>query len=63
MARNPNLKKPFPKISQEMMAEMIGTAQSRVNFFINKFRTLGFMQYNNAGLHIDSSLCSVVLHE
>ncbi len=42
---------------------MIGTAQSRVNFFMNKFRTLGFMQYNNAGLHIDSSLCSVVLHE
>jgi CRP/FNR family transcriptional regulator, cyclic AMP receptor protein len=42
---------------------MIGTTRSRVNFFMNKFRKLGFIQYNNDGLHVDSSLLSVVLHE
>jgi CRP/FNR family transcriptional regulator, cyclic AMP receptor protein len=55
--------KMLPKVSQEMLAEMIGTTRSRVNFFMNKFRTLGFIQYNNDGLHVDSSLLSVVLHE
>jgi CRP/FNR family transcriptional regulator, cyclic AMP receptor protein len=50
------------KISQETLAEMIGTTRSRVNFFMNKFRKLGFIKYNG-GLHIDSSLLSVVLHE
>jgi CRP/FNR family transcriptional regulator, cyclic AMP receptor protein len=50
------------KISQETLAEMIGTTRSRVNFFMNKFRKLGFIRYNG-GLHIDSSLLSVVLHE
>jgi CRP-like cAMP-binding protein len=54
--------KMLPKVSQEMLAEMIGTTRSRVNFFMNKFRKLGFIQYNG-GLHINSSLLSVVLHE
>ncbi len=51
-----------PKVSQEMLAEMIGTTRSRVNFFMNKFRKLGFIRYNG-GLHVHSSLLSVVLHE
>jgi CRP/FNR family cyclic AMP-dependent transcriptional regulator len=51
-----------PKISQELLAEMIGTTRSRVNFFMNKFRKLGFIRYNG-GLHVHSSLLSVVLHE
>jgi CRP/FNR family cyclic AMP-dependent transcriptional regulator len=54
--------KMLPKISQEMLAEMIGTTRSRVNFFMNKFRKLGFIKYNG-GLHINTSLLSVVLHE
>jgi CRP/FNR family cyclic AMP-dependent transcriptional regulator len=54
--------KVVPKISQEMLAEMVGTTRSRVNFFMNKFRKLGFIKYNG-GLHIDTSLLSVVLHE
>ena len=52
----------IPKVSQETLAEMVGTTRSRVNFFMNKFRKLGFIKYNG-GLHIDSSLLSVVLHE
>jgi CRP/FNR family transcriptional regulator, cyclic AMP receptor protein len=51
------------KVSQETLAEMIGTTRSRVNLFMNKFRTLGFIQYNNGGLQVHSSLLSVVLHE
>jgi CRP/FNR family transcriptional regulator, cyclic AMP receptor protein len=51
-----------PKVSQEMLAEMVGTTRSRVNFFMNKFRKLGFIRYNG-GLHVHSSLLSVVLHE
>jgi len=51
-----------PKISQEMLAEMIGTSRSRVNLFMNKFKRMGFIKYNG-GLHINSSLLSVVLHE
>ena len=54
--------KMLPKITQEMLAEMIGTTRSRVNFFMNKFRKLGFIKYNG-GLHVDTSLLSVVLHE
>ncbi len=54
--------KMLPKVSQEMLAEMIGTTRTRVNFFMNKFRKLGFISYNG-GLHIHSSLLSVVLHE
>jgi CRP/FNR family cyclic AMP-dependent transcriptional regulator len=56
--------KVLPKVSQEVLAEMIGTTRSRVNFFMNKFRKLGFIQYNNHGeIYIDQSLLSVVLHD
>ena len=54
--------KMLPKVSQEMLAEMIGTTRSRVNFFMNKFRKLGFIQYNG-GLQVHNSLLSVVLHD
>jgi CRP/FNR family cyclic AMP-dependent transcriptional regulator len=54
--------KVIPKVSQEMLAEMIGTTRSRVNFFMNKFRKLGFIQYNGE-IHVNKSLLSVVLHE
>ena len=54
--------KMLPKASQEMLAEMIGTTRSRVSFFMNKFRKLGFIHYNG-GLQVHSSLLSVVLHE
>lgn len=50
------------KVSQEMLAEMIGTTRSRVSFFMNKFRRLGFIDYNG-GLHVHSSLLNVVLHD
>jgi CRP/FNR family transcriptional regulator, cyclic AMP receptor protein len=53
----------LPKMSQETLAEMVGTTRSRVNFFMNKFRKLGFIQYNNGGFQINTSLLSVVLHE
>jgi len=52
----------LPKISQETLAEMVATTRSRVNFFMNKFRKLGFIKYNG-GLRIDTSLLSVVLHD
>ena len=58
--------KPEPiiaKISQETLAEMIGTTRSRVNFFMNKFRELGFIDYNGSGVEIHSSLLNVVLHD
>jgi CRP/FNR family transcriptional regulator, cyclic AMP receptor protein len=51
-----------PKLSQETLAEMVGTTRSRVNFFMNKFRKLGFIEYNGV-LKINNSLLSVVLHE
>ena len=52
----------IPKISQEQLAEMVGTTRSRVSFFMNKFRKLGFLKYNG-GVHVHSSLLSVVLHD
>jgi CRP/FNR family transcriptional regulator, cyclic AMP receptor protein len=53
-----------PKISQETLAEMIGTTRSRVNFFLNKFKKLGFIEYDGViPLKINSSLLSVVLHD
>jgi CRP-like cAMP-binding protein len=52
----------LPSLSQETLAEMVGTTRSRVNFFMNKFRKLGFIEYNG-GLKINSSLLSVVLHD
>jgi CRP-like cAMP-binding protein len=51
------------KISQETLAEMIGTTRSRVSFFMNKFRRLGFVDYNGSGLEVHSSLLNVVLHD
>jgi CRP-like cAMP-binding protein len=58
--------KPIPliaKMSQETLAEMIGTTRSRVSFFLNRFRDLGFIEYNGSGMHVHSSLVSVVLHD
>lgn len=58
--------KPIPviaKMSQETLAEMIGTTRSRVSFFLNRFRDLGFIDYNGGGMHVHSSLVSVVLHD
>ena len=52
----------LPKVSQEVLAEMVGTTRSRVNFFMNKFRKLGFIDYNGA-LRINNSLLSVVLRD
>lgn len=52
----------IPKISQETLAEMIGTTRSRVSFFMNRFRELGFIEYNG-GLSVHSSLLNVVLHD
>ena len=57
--------KPEPvlaKISQETLADMVGTTRSRVSFFLNKFRKLGFLDYNG-GMHVHSSLLNIVLHD
>lgn len=54
----------IPKISQETLADMIGTTRSRVSFFMNRFRKLGFVHYNGgSGLQVHSSLLNVVLHD
>jgi CRP-like cAMP-binding protein len=53
----------IPKISQETLAEMIGTTRSRVSFFMNRFRKLGFVDYGDSGLKVHSSLLNVVLHD
>jgi CRP-like cAMP-binding protein len=58
--------KPIPviaKISQETLAEMIGTTRSRVSFFLNRFRDLGYIDYNCTGMAINRSLANVVLHD
>jgi CRP/FNR family cyclic AMP-dependent transcriptional regulator len=58
--------KPIPliaKVSQETLAEMIGTTRSRVSFFMNRFREMGFIEYNGGGVNIHSSLVSIVLHD
>jgi len=52
----------LPAVSQETLAEIVGTTRSRVNFFMNKFKRLGFIDYQN-GLQVNSSLLSVILHE
>ncbi len=65
MARYGKQDKPqrvLPKIAQETLAEMVGTTRSRVNFFMNRFRKMGFIKYNG-GLQINASLLSVVLHD
>ena len=53
----------IPKISQETLAEMIGTTRSRVSFFMNRFRELGFLDYGETGLKVHSSLLNIVLHD
>jgi CRP/FNR family transcriptional regulator, cyclic AMP receptor protein len=50
-------------ISQETLAEMVGTTRSRVSFFMNRFRKLGFVDYDSKGLHVHSSLLNIVLHD
>jgi CRP-like cAMP-binding protein len=57
-----NPSRTLPKISQETLAEMVGATRSRVNFFMNKFRKLGLIEYNG-GLKVNSSLLSIVLHD
>jgi CRP-like cAMP-binding protein len=52
-----------PRISQEILAEMVGTTRSRVSFFMNRFRKLGFINYNGGGFHVHSSLLNIVLHD
>ncbi len=52
----------LPKVSQETLASMVGTTRSRVNFFMNKFRKLGFIEYNGR-IKVNKSLLTVVLHE
>jgi CRP-like cAMP-binding protein len=52
----------LPKVSQEMLAEMIGSTRSRVNLFMNKFKKLGFIRYDG-GIHVNDSLMSVVLYD
>jgi CRP/FNR family cyclic AMP-dependent transcriptional regulator len=52
----------IPKISQETLAEMVGTTRGRINFFMNRFRKLGFVRYNGE-IEVDSSLLNVVLHD
>ena len=52
-----------PKVSQETLAEMVGTSRSRINLFMNKFRKLGFIHYNKGGIQVHDSLLGVVLHE
>ncbi len=53
---------PVPKISQETLAQIIGTTRGRVSFFMNKFRALGFIDYNG-GLRVHSSLLSILLYD
>ena len=53
----------IPKISQETLAEMVGTTRSRVSFFMNRFRKLGFVDYGESGLQVHSSLLNIVLHD
>ena len=53
----------IPKISQQTLAEMIGTTRSRVSFFMNRFRKLGFVDYGESGLQVNSPLLNIVLHD
>jgi CRP-like cAMP-binding protein len=52
-----------PRISQETLAEMVGTTRSRVSFFMNRFRKLGFLDYDESGIQVHSSLLNVILHD
>jgi len=53
----------IPAISQETLAEMVGTTRSRVSFFMNRFRKLGFVDYGEGGMQVHSSLLGIVLHD
>ena len=53
----------IPKLPQETLAEMVGTTRSRINFFMNKFRDLGFIEYNGGDITVNSALLTVVLHD
>ena len=53
----------IPKMSQESLAEMVGTTRSRVSFFLNRFRRLGFVNYDESGMQVHSSLLNIVLHD
>jgi CRP/FNR family transcriptional regulator, cyclic AMP receptor protein len=53
----------IPRISQETLADMIGTTRSRVSFFMNRFRKLGFVDYGDGGLQVHSSLLNIILHD
>jgi CRP/FNR family cyclic AMP-dependent transcriptional regulator len=53
----------FPRVSQDDLAQMVGTTRSRVSHFMNKFRKLGFIDYDDSGLMVHSGLLSIVLHE
>jgi CRP/FNR family cyclic AMP-dependent transcriptional regulator len=55
--------KVLPRVSPETLAEMVGTTRPRINMFMNKFRKLGFIQYNKSGIQVHNSLLGVVLHE
>lgn len=58
--------KPIPlisKVSQKTLAEMVGTTRSRISFFLNRFREMGFIEYSSRGMHVHSSLVSIVLHD
>jgi len=61
--KEPKPQKILPKVSQEILAEMVGTTRPRINYFMNKFRNLGFIQYDKGELHVHSSLLNVVLHD
>jgi CRP-like cAMP-binding protein len=53
----------IPQMSQETLAEMVGTTRSRVSFFLNRFRKLGFVDYGDGGMQVHSSLLNIVLHD
>jgi CRP-like cAMP-binding protein len=61
--KNHGPRRVLPKVSQEILAEMVGTTRPRVNFFMNKFRKLGFIEYDASGVKVNNSLLGVVLAE
>jgi CRP-like cAMP-binding protein len=61
--KNQGPRRALPKVSQEILAEMVGTTRPRVNFFMNKFRKLGFIEYDTSGVKVNNSLLGVVLAE
>ena len=58
-----NTEEMIPNVSQETLAEMIGTTRSRASFFLNRFRQRGFIDYNAAGMRVHASLLNVILHD